>query len=112
MSYFDLDTGENGDEKASDLAFWESCGTGCFPGISLLHGAEGFIFGHREPSYQDCAEIMFSEFEYEFYSYQYICIRTNSDNIAMFKIMLDCDSDADGTHTLTFIYTTWKSAGK
>jgi hypothetical protein len=108
MSYFDLDTGTNGDKAASDIAFWVSCGSGCFPTAYPANGAVGFVFGRKEPGYEDCAENMTSE-DIQ-WTFQYICLKTNSNNIAMFKIVLYCYTNADGTDSIEFIYKTWKSS--
>jgi len=107
MSYFDLDTGKNVDDETSDIGFWVSCGSGCFPGVSTRNGAISFIFGKQEPSYEDCAENMFSE-TYQI-SYKYICFKTNANNFSVFKIILYC-SNRDGSDTITFLYKTWKQS--
>jgi hypothetical protein len=109
LSYFDLDTGENRDDKTSDLEFYVTCGSACWPVVQPRNGAISFVFGSREPTYEDCAENMFSD-DYE-YSDSFVCYRTNSGNISVFKIIMYCgntDGSIDGSIDITFLYRTWE----
>jgi len=105
LSYFDLDLGKNVNDKTSDIEFSVSCGSACFPFVGPVNGAISFIFGRREPSYEDCLENMVSE------SYQisdlYICVMTNSQNISVIKIGFPIQREK-GSWKLAFYYKTWR----
>ncbi len=108
MSYFDLDTGNNGDNKTSDIEFSVGCGSACFPFVEPINGAISFIFGRKEPSYEDCVENMVSE-SYQI-SDEYICIATNKKNISIIKIGFPIQR-IKGAWELYFYYKTWKHFG-
>jgi hypothetical protein len=106
MSYFDLDLGRNIDDSSSDIEFDVGCGSQCFDSVNVIRGAIYFIYGRREPSYEDCKNNMVSQSD--FITDKYICILTNSHNISIIKINWS-NLTRDEYWKITFIYKTWKN---
>jgi hypothetical protein len=109
MSFFDLDTGINLNDSSSDIEFYVSCGSMCFPEVLVINKAKYFIYGRRIPSYEDCKNNMVSQSE--FIIDKYICIQTNSGNISIIKVNWS-DMSHENNWTVTFYYKTWKNRGK
>jgi hypothetical protein len=105
MSYFDLDLGRNIDDSSSDIEYSVGCGSMCFDSVEVINSAIYFIYGRREPSFEDCKKNMVSQSD--FITDKYICILTNSNNISTIKISWSNLTVGD-YWKITFIYKTWK----
>jgi len=85
-AYLDLDTGETGDDKNSDLYLGMTTGSDTFPFLKPVNGAKIFVFDNGEPNFTDCLTKRneFQEHPVNPGLGNYYCVQTNQGNISIF----------------------------